>query len=44
MDIRKRLFTDRVFGPWNRFPREVVMALNLSEFKEHLDNTLNHIV
>ena len=44
LDIKKRFFTDRVAGHWNRLPREVVMAPSLSEFKEHLDDTLNHMV
>ncbi|KAK4815850.1 hypothetical protein QYF61_008453 [Mycteria americana] len=43
LDIRKRFFTERVAGHWNRLPREVVMAPSLSEFKEHLDNTLSHM-
>jgi len=44
LDIRKRLFTERVVGQWNWLPREVVTALSLSEFKEHLDDTLSHMV
>ena len=44
LDIRKRFFTERVVGHWNRLPRGVVMAPTLSEFKEHLDNALSHIV
>jgi len=44
LDSRKRFFTEKVFGHWNRLPREVVMASSLSEFKEHLDDTLSHMV
>jgi len=44
LDIRKRFFTERVVGHWNRLLSEVVMAPNLSEFKEHLDNALSHMV
>ncbi|KFV13398.1 hypothetical protein N339_01301, partial [Pterocles gutturalis] len=40
LGIRERFFTERVVGPWNRLPREAVMAPSLSEFKEHLDDTL----
>ena len=44
LDIRKRFFTERVGGHWNRLPREVVMAPSLSEFKEHLADTLSQMV
>jgi len=44
LDIRKRFFNGRVVGHWNRLPMEVVTALSLSEFKEHLDNALSHMV
>ncbi|KFW81790.1 hypothetical protein N305_02941, partial [Manacus vitellinus] len=37
LDIRKRFFTQRVVGYWNRLPREVVTAPSLTEFKEGLD-------
>lgn len=30
-------------GHWNRFPRKVVMASSLSEFKEYLDDALSHV-
>ena len=44
LDIRKRFFTERVVSHWNRLPGAVVMAPSPSEFKEHLDNTLSHMV
>ena len=44
LDIRKRFFTKRVAGHWNRLPRAVVMAPSLPEFKKHLDNTLRYMV
>ncbi|KAK4813301.1 hypothetical protein QYF61_023452 [Mycteria americana] len=43
LDIRKRFFTERVVGHWNRLPREVVMAPSLSEFKERLADALSHM-
>ena len=43
-NVRKRFFTQRVLSHWNRLPKEVVMAPSLSEFKEHLDNALSHMV
>ncbi|GAB0204328.1 mitochondrial enolase superfamily member 1 [Grus japonensis] len=42
--IRKRFFTKRVVGHWNRLPREVVTAPSLTEFKKHLDNALGHML
>ena len=41
LDIRKRFFTERMVGHWNRLPRE---APSLSEFKEHLDDALSHMI
>ncbi|KAK4806776.1 hypothetical protein QYF61_005572 [Mycteria americana] len=43
LDIRKRFFTERVVGHWNRLPRAVVTAPSLSEFKERLDDALSHM-
>jgi len=34
LDIKKRFFTERVAGHWNRLHRE---TLSLSEFNEDLD-------
>jgi len=44
LDIRKRFFTERVVGHWNRLLREVVTASSLSEFKEHQEDVLSHMV
>ncbi|KAJ7410315.1 hypothetical protein WISP_109139 [Willisornis vidua] len=43
LDIRKRFFTQRVVGHWNRLPREVA-APSLMELKKNLDDTLRHMV
>ncbi|KFW74300.1 hypothetical protein N305_10256, partial [Manacus vitellinus] len=40
LDIRKRFFTQRVVGHWNRLPRKVVTAPSLTEFKKHWDVAL----
>lgn len=39
LDIRKRLFTQKVGGHRIRFAREVVVAPSLPVFKKVLDNT-----
>ena len=44
LDVRKRFSTERVVGDWNRLPGEVVTAPSRSEFKEHLDDALSHMV
>ncbi|KAJ7401155.1 hypothetical protein BTVI_98569 [Pitangus sulphuratus] len=44
LDIRKRFFTQRVVGHWNRIPRETVTAPSLLEFKKHVETTLGHMV
>ena len=44
LDVRKRFFTERVVGHWNRIPKEVVMAPSLSKCKERLDNAFSHMV
>lgn len=41
---RKSCFTERVVGYWNRLSREVLGALNLPEFKDHLNDALSHVV
>ncbi|KAJ7415438.1 hypothetical protein BTVI_38077 [Pitangus sulphuratus] len=44
LDIRKQFFPQREVGHWNRPPREVVTASNLTEFKKCLDNDLRNMV
>ena len=44
LDMRKRVFTQRVVKPWNRLAGEVVDAPSLSVFKTHLDHALNTVL
>jgi len=44
LGIRKRFFTERVVGHWDRLRREVVTAPSLSEFEGRLDDALSHMV
>jgi len=44
LDIGKRFLTGRVVDHRNWLPREMLTASSLSEFKEHLDRALSHVV
>jgi len=44
LDVRGKIFTERVVRCWNRLPREVVDALSLEVFKTSLDGALGNLV
>ena len=46
LDVRRKFFTQRVVTHWNRFPKEVVDALeaSLEAFKARLDVALDSLV
>ncbi|GAB0188924.1 hypothetical protein GRJ2_001357700 [Grus japonensis] len=44
LDVRKKFFTVRVVGHWNRLPREAVDAPSPEVFKARLDGALGNVV
>ena len=44
MDIRKKVFTQRVVTHWNGLPKEAVDAPHLEAFKARLDVALGSLV
>ncbi|KFR07106.1 hypothetical protein Y956_09596, partial [Nipponia nippon] len=44
LDMRKKFFTVRVAGHWNRLPSEAVDAPSLEVFKVRLDGALSNLI
>lgn len=44
VEIGHRKTSQKVTGHWNSLLREAAMAPNLTEFQEHLDSALSHMV
>ena len=44
LDIRRKVFTQRVVTQWNRLPKEAVDAPSLEAFKARLDVALGSLV
>jgi len=44
LDVRGKLFTERVVKCWHRLPREAVDAPFLGVFKARLDETLGILI
>ncbi|KGL79590.1 hypothetical protein N309_12079, partial [Tinamus guttatus] len=44
LDIRKKIYMERVVKHWNRLPRDVVDSQSLSVLKKHVDEVLRNMV